>query len=284
MVFDGWMMVHGAGLGLARAFAARRYCLAVWLVFLAAPSVRAETIFLGPTPYRSAADSPFDLSGLGETFFLEDFEDGGLNTPGITSLPVEGPFPPILAGTVRGPGDMTDSVDADDGRIDGLGADGHSFQSNGIVIATSDPPINDRLIRFEFGSAPLGGFPTTFGFVWTDGPPGVMAIMDFLDANGKQHRHLYEESLGDESRAGTTADDRFFGVLSTTGISRVDIRIVSVGNEIGPQFAEIDHVQYGMNFVPEPSTTTIAALVATLALFRPAWPTIRRTAQRAAPI
>ena len=46
----------------------------------------AETIFFGPTPYLSAADSPFDLSGLGTTFFLEDFEDGELNTPGAASV------------------------------------------------------------------------------------------------------------------------------------------------------------------------------------------------------
>jgi hypothetical protein len=227
-------------------------------------------------PYLSAADSPFDLFGPDTDFFLEDFEDGELNTPGIISLPVEGPFPAILAGTVRVPGSMTDSVDADDGRIDGLGTDGHSFQSNGIVIGTSDPPINDRLIRFEFDRAELGGFPTTFGFVWTDGPPGVMTIIDFLDANGEQHRHLYEGFLGDDSRAGTTADERFFGTVSTTGISRVDVRIISVGNEIGPQFIEIDHVQYGMEFVPEPSSTIIALVVAALAILRFALGTLSR--------
>src|SRR5690242_6738717 len=44
----------------------------------------ALATFLGPTPYLSRADSPFDLSGLGTTFFLEDFEDHALNTPGVS--------------------------------------------------------------------------------------------------------------------------------------------------------------------------------------------------------
>jgi len=81
-------------------------CSLAALVFLA-PSATAEPIFFGPTPYLSAADSPFDLSGLGTTMFLEDFEDGELNTPGIltTSLRPLGPNPPFQ---------IVDSVDADE--------------------------------------------------------------------------------------------------------------------------------------------------------------------------
>ena len=56
-------------------------------------STEAEVIVIGPRPYLSAADSPFDMSGLGTTFFLEDFEDGELNTLGI--------FQPGLPGTRR---------------------------------------------------------------------------------------------------------------------------------------------------------------------------------------
>src|SRR5262245_50991680 len=69
--------------------------------------------FIGPSPYLSTADSPFDLSQLGVDHILEDFEDGQANALGL-----------ILNGPdafVKGPGSTTDSVDADDGAIDGFG-------------------------------------------------------------------------------------------------------------------------------------------------------------------
>ena len=37
-------------------------------------AISDEVTFLGPSPYLSRADSPFDLSVLGTEFFLEDFE------------------------------------------------------------------------------------------------------------------------------------------------------------------------------------------------------------------
>jgi hypothetical protein len=43
----------------------------------------ASAPLIGPTPYLSEADSPF--FPFGPNFFLEDFEDGSLNTPGVTS-------------------------------------------------------------------------------------------------------------------------------------------------------------------------------------------------------
>jgi len=52
--------------------------LALLLVSVAAQLGSAQVTFLGPTPYLSSADSPFDLSGLGTAYFLEDFEDGQL--------------------------------------------------------------------------------------------------------------------------------------------------------------------------------------------------------------
>ena len=59
-------------------------------------------------PYLSRADSPLDLSGLGTTSYLEDFEDHALNVPGVTANH-GGP-----ASITFGPG-LHDSVDADDG-------------------------------------------------------------------------------------------------------------------------------------------------------------------------
>src|SRR5512144_1524374 len=71
---------------------------------------------LGPTPYLSAADSPFPL-GTG-TFCLEDFEGAGFDVPGVTGN-----------GSLVTPGPITDSVDGDDGTIDGFGTAGQSYFS-----------------------------------------------------------------------------------------------------------------------------------------------------------
>jgi hypothetical protein len=81
--------------------------LLVSLIIAVCPLVaRAEVTFLGPTPYLSVADNPFDMSGLGTTFFLEDFEDGSFDLPpGATTSDPE----------VVPPSPTTDSVDADDG-------------------------------------------------------------------------------------------------------------------------------------------------------------------------
>jgi len=102
------------------------YRLAVCiLVALSTPAANATITLFGPTPYLSAADSPFNLSGRGTTFFLEDFEDGLINTPGLNISQVFG------GATVNPPGSLTDSVDADDGVIDGSGTAGHSLLHTG---------------------------------------------------------------------------------------------------------------------------------------------------------
>ncbi len=71
----------------------------------------------GPTPYLQTSDSPW-LSQIGSAnFYLEDFEDGLLNTPGVSAT----------GANVIGPGGLTDSVDGDDGNVDGSGSTGRSF-------------------------------------------------------------------------------------------------------------------------------------------------------------
>ncbi|MCB1282454.1 MAG: hypothetical protein KDB18_13110, partial [Salinibacterium sp.] len=72
--------------------------------------------FLGPSPYLSLADSPW--VGF-DGFAFEDFEDGLFNLPGASAS----------AGNPFAPGSSTDSVDGDDGSIDGSGTAGRSFFS-----------------------------------------------------------------------------------------------------------------------------------------------------------
>src|SRR5262245_36420682 len=80
-------------------------------LFFVAPA-GAQT-YLGPKPYLSRADSPLLLTKPA----LEDMEDDSFNLLGVSAS----------NGAVYGPAGNCDSVDGDDGSIDGSGTAGHSF-------------------------------------------------------------------------------------------------------------------------------------------------------------
>jgi hypothetical protein len=182
-----------------------------------APSSPAQT-FLGPTPYLSIDDTPFDLSGLGSTAFLDDFEDGQWNLPGAH----------VCSGEIITGGQFIDSVDGDDGVIDGLGTAGHSyFYVDGSVG-----------IRVTFNADELGALPTFAGLVWTDGGFGCSITFEAFDEHGASLGTIVKDNAGDFSFSGTTAEDRFCGVKYDAGISA--IRMLNNTNAI-----EIDHIQYG---------------------------------------
>jgi len=78
------------------------------------PLKPASGQLIGPTPYLSFNDSPF--KGLSfSKFFLEDFEDGLFNVPGVTGVSNT----PGTSLGVGGNHPFSDSVDGDDGTIDG---------------------------------------------------------------------------------------------------------------------------------------------------------------------
>jgi len=193
------------------------------------PGLALAQTLLGPSAYLSQADSPFDLSGLGSTFFLEDFEDNALSTPGVMAS----------TGSPTGPGGLTDSVDADDGMIDGSGTNGHSFFSGSGSAG----------ITFTFDPVALGGFPTAAGIVWTDGEGDVS--FEAFDALGGSLGTIGPVSIADGSVVGTTAEDRFFGAHNPGGISAIHISNVNGG-------IEVDHLQYGAAALASTTTTTIA--------------------------
>ena len=88
---------------------------------LSASIVNGQVSTLGPTPYSSFADSPFN--GVGFTWFaLLTAEPGSASREGI-SINTTGGGP----AQITGPGGITDSVDADDGTIDGNGSNGRSY-------------------------------------------------------------------------------------------------------------------------------------------------------------
>lgn len=235
--------------------------------------VSAQTL-VGPSPYLSFADSPLQGAANFSYFHLETFESGSF-TPGWSAN----------AGWTRlAPSALTDSVDADDGLIDGSGAGGSSFYSGGIAA---------KLI-VTFDGAVLGGLPTHVGVVWTDvgfaSPNLGLANFSFeaFDFAGLSLGVIGPVSLGDGSALSSTAEDRFFGAIFSGGISRLELTAGSdTGSEIvgrGPNDPlaapstrdwEVDHLQYGraapvIVAVPEPAAMgTIAAIaLGAVGLFR----------------
>jgi hypothetical protein len=164
---------------------------------------------------------------------LDDFEDGALNTPGVTAV----------GGSVLAPGSLTDSVDADDGLLNGLGTAGRSwFNSAGSTG-----------VRFNFNASVLGALPTHAGLVWTDGQVSSDVTFTVFDSAGSVLDTIVA-NVGDGGFGGTTAEDRFFGYRSAAGIGGIAIRTSSGGGGL-----EVDHLQYGIEAIPEPGTLAVLA-------------------------
>ncbi|MGH9871912.1 MAG: PKD domain-containing protein, partial [Pyrinomonadaceae bacterium] len=177
------------------------------------------------TPYFSFADSP--LGGRNASYFyLETFEDHLLNTPGVSAS--AGGVTSVVFGS-----NLHDSVDADDGVIDGNGLLGDSYISaNGAAG-----------IRFTFSAAVLGSLPTHAGLVWTDGAGQVS--FEVFDHNGISMGLQGPFNFPDSVNSGTTAEDRFLGAYNKDGISA--IRVLNTVGGI-----EIDHLQYGFSIGNSP--------------------------------
>lgn len=213
-------------------------CCAVILVGALAGPVMAggHTFIFADTPYVSSGDSPFDLFGPGSDFFLEDFEDGLLNTPGLLGF----------FGEIRFPSNFTDSVDADDGIIDGFGLDGHNYW------AFFGKDGAGPLARFEFDPELLGGLPRSVGLVWTDGNFDALTFFEAFGPKGESLGTIGPLILGDGGHQGATAEDRFLGVTFQGGISAIEIS-ATLGR------IELDHVQYG-DIIPAPGVLALLGL------------------------
>lgn len=210
--------------------------LALILLLGVASTSSGATFFFEDTPYLSSADIPAGLYAGGSPTVLEDFEDGTLDF-GIT----------VSGGRAIPPG-RVDSVDADDGLIDGSGTDGIAWFTEG-------------------GTGPaelvftLPDLPTAAGIVWTDGDEDHITFFEAFGPGMVSLGVLGPFDLGDAFNTGETAEDRFFGVSDPGGI--LAIRVANTNASGG---LEVDHVQFGL-MVPEPTTFSLLALgLATLAL------------------
>ena len=227
-------------------------CTVAALLFGVFARAEAAPILIGPhpgpgVPYLKFADSPFaavDFSG--GYFHFEDFEDHLLNVPGVTGSGGG------VTSVVFGPS-IHDSVDADDGTIDGSGLAGDSwFRSPGVTGVT-----------WTFDEVTLGALPTHVGIVWTDGA-GTIGFEAF-DKNGVSLGAL-AGAHADGVHNGTTIDDRFYGVIDSAGIGSIRITNSSGG-------IEVDHLQFGnpgsaQNPIPEPGTIVLIALGGVALLLR----------------
>lgn len=181
---------------------------------------------IDPVMYKSFADSAFKNVHFNGYFYLENWEDAALNTPGVTSTgtPANGP--------------IVDSVDGDDGMVDGKCTKEAGTCNSGFSLSGT--------IAFTFDAAALGGqLPTHVGIVWTDGSPACDAIFEAYDANDG----LVDASVsligtktaaavGDGDNGGGVTEDRFFGVVHAAGVKRIVVKSSAGG-------VEVDHLQYG---------------------------------------
>jgi hypothetical protein len=221
----------------------RRIGLVAVLAALVPPVSRAGGPYAGPYEYLSAADNYFPLATPG--FCLETFEDGTLDPVGVTGN-----------GTILTPGGLTDSVDGDDGSIDGSGNGGHSYYSGDGQTG----------ITFTFDPQRAGGLPTQAGMTWTDGE-GTTTFEAF-DQNGASLGTLPRDHA-DGSASGTTGEDRFYAVSNAGGISAIKLTNTSGG-------IEVDHLtlnntlQSCDNSAASTTTTTVTTTTTTTATTIPA--------------
>lgn len=199
-----------------------RLTTGVAVLFAIAGSASAQT-FLGPTPYLSLNDSPWQ--GF-QGFAVEDFEDGLFNLPGASAS----------VGNPLAPGSSTDSVDGDDGSIDGSGIAGRSFFSGSGSAG----------ITFTLNADEIGFIPTRVGIVWTDGAGEIS--FEAFDLQGMS-LGIVTGNHATAGFSGQTDEDRFYGIAYDAGIGSIHVRNSAGG-------IEVDHLQYAL---PAPGVVSVLA-------------------------
>ncbi len=177
-----------------------------------------STGFVSVAAYRQPADSPF----ISNTLIIDTFEPGPL-VPGITTFGV--------TANIGG-----NSVDIDDGTLDGNGDAGKS------LAIGSWGPFTPGSASFTYSSEVLGGLPTQVGLVITDldlsepkGPAVTTNVtLQCILSDGSTVNTIYAVL----SQPNNALDDLFIGYSSSLGIASMSV------------FCEVpmivDHLQYAL--------------------------------------
>lgn len=199
-----------------------RRVLPLALVLAFCSVATAAPVLVTKDNYMSAADSPFDLAGGG--FYLEDFEDGTVNTPGLSARTDPPPFD-FYRSRIVGP------------LVGGVSVDPSGFAIRPDNVLSDLVAHNFTHLAFDFDDSVLGSLPKQVGFVLTQADiPGTVYI-DLFRPNGSMIGTLTSDF----------ASGRSLGVTSTEGIATIEVSM-RAGTSDSPYF-QVDHVQY----VPEPS-------------------------------
>lgn len=201
------------------------------------PMAASAATTFGPSAYLEAGDTPGDFFCDLEDFHLEDFEDNSLD-PFLTIDNGE-ILPPNFFSGLSQP--VTDSVDGDDGVVDGDGNGGYSW-------FTGAEGAIDRSLTITFGSTV-----TSAGLVFTDGDAASSSIvLEAFDINGVSLGVLDAGDLADNVYTGETGEDRFLGFQYLDGIASITLSM-NAGSGI-----EIDHIQWqNTQCIPEPATLSM---------------------------
>lgn len=218
-----------------RTFTLRLFAGTLLLAALPAMASAATTSY-GPTAYLQHGDTPAGFACDQCVLTIEDFEDNSLdpflNIPNGEILP-----PNAMSGL---PSSVTDSVDGDDGSVDGNGNGGYSWFSG-----ASGP--DDNVITINFAEDVKSA-----GLVFTDGDSSSTNIkLEAFDDMGMLLATIDAGDLADGTFTGETAEDRFLGFQDTDG--RIASLTLTMDLGLG---IEIDHIHYQQysTCIPEPAS------------------------------
>lgn len=205
-------------------------------------AANAATTTFGPSAYLQTGDTPAGFFCPECVGWIEDFELDGVPDPFITIDNGMALDPNSFSGLMNS---VTDSVDGDDGSVDGQGNGGWSWfaDTNSIAISFANTVKNA-------------------GLVFTDGDRVSTNIrLEAFDSGGNLLAAIDGGDLADDTFTGETAEDRFMGFNDTdAGIASI-VLTMDGGSGI-----EIDHVHWQEACaIPEPSTS-LMALFAVLGL------------------
>ena len=223
----------------------RLLCLGVFA--LASFSVaNAATTTYGPSAYFQFGDAPDGFLCNGCVAWVEDFEMGTLD-PFLSIDNGDILMPNAFSGVMNS---VTDSVDGDDGVVDGWGNGGHSW-------FTGADNADDNHLTVSFASPVKSA-----GLVITDGDRlSTTFLVEAFDSMGNSVGLIDTGDIADDFFTGETEEDRFVGFRDMDA-SITSMTVTMVGG-IG---IEIDHI-YWQEFcaIPEPATE-LMGLMAVLGL------------------